>query len=193
MATTATPARPTLSDEQFAKLASLVKDADTVELKLTVPAGGAPHDDRLARDRPARRPDPPGLLLRHARPDARLARSRRARATRAEEGRRLGGQAPPSRAKRASRDDAEVAELWHRGRRDARGFRLLGLDEARARAAAIVRETILGGTPIKKLFSKEQRAESPAYFEPIVVLHRLVKPQRAAMLPFRNEWRLRAM
>ena len=37
MATTATPARPTLSDEQFQKLATLVKDADSVELKLTVP------------------------------------------------------------------------------------------------------------------------------------------------------------
>src|SRR5215472_5783623 len=34
---TATPDRPTLTDEQFRELANLVKDADSVELKLTVP------------------------------------------------------------------------------------------------------------------------------------------------------------
>ena len=53
----------------------LIKGADSVELKLTVPGGRSPLDGHGARHGPARRADPPGVLLRHARPGARPARA----------------------------------------------------------------------------------------------------------------------
>ena len=63
--TTATPA---LSDTEIARLLETLKGADSVELKLTVPEPHQRSPSRRSRARSARRPDPTGLLLRHARP-----------------------------------------------------------------------------------------------------------------------------
>ena len=62
--------RKVLSDAQIAEVLGLMQGADSVELKLTVPESHQQSDRRRARHRPARGPDPPGLLLRHARADA---------------------------------------------------------------------------------------------------------------------------
>ena len=56
------------------------KGSDTVELKLTVPRRPAARRDQGARPRPARGPDPPGHLLRHAGSRARQGGRRGARA-----------------------------------------------------------------------------------------------------------------
>ena len=55
-----------LSDDDAASVLTLIKDADSVELKLTVPESRSPHDRGGARDGSARCADPPGVLLRHA-------------------------------------------------------------------------------------------------------------------------------
>src|SRR5206468_8581684 len=75
-----------------------------------------------------------GLLLRHAGPDAGQARHRRSRPTRAEEGGRLGYQAPAGHSGRAPREVAQVAELRGRGRRDAGRVRVLRNAETGARS-----------------------------------------------------------
>ena len=76
----ATPVRPLL-DERLTEMLALIEGADSVELKLTVPDVEPALGRSRARDGPARRPDPAGLLLRHARPRARQGgRRRRARA-----------------------------------------------------------------------------------------------------------------
>ena len=51
-----------------------------------------------------------------------------------------------------------LAELQRRGRRDAGRIRLLGVDEGHARGRAPCSESVAGERPIRKLFSKEQRA-----------------------------------
>ena len=91
-----------LSDADVAKVLALIKDSDSVELKLTVPETEHSADRRGARHRPARCPDPAGVLLRHAGPGAYDQRRGRPRPSRAEEGRRLGRQAAAGRAVRAS-------------------------------------------------------------------------------------------
>ena len=57
-----------LSGEELERLLSLLKGADSVELKLTVPDGCAPSGGEGPADRPARCADPPSRLLRHPRP-----------------------------------------------------------------------------------------------------------------------------
>ena len=69
-ATADAESRPALTDAQLAEILELIRGADSVELKLTVPEepGGRGYRSALGEsgDRPARRPDPPGVLLRHA-------------------------------------------------------------------------------------------------------------------------------
>ena len=57
-----TERRPELSDEQFERLVALIVDADSVELKPTVPVL---LDGVGARDGSSGSADPPGVLLRH--------------------------------------------------------------------------------------------------------------------------------
>ena len=65
----------TASADELAQLLGLIKESDSVELKADR-AGVAPAlDGGRARDGSARGADPPGLLLRHARPRARQGRA----------------------------------------------------------------------------------------------------------------------
>src|SRR5262245_13834532 len=99
------------------------------------PGGRAEVDDRGTRPRPAPGADPPGLLLRHAGPGARQAGHRAAGSAHPEQGRRLGREVAARCARRAAARVPALAELHGRGRRAAGRFRLLGNDEAHARAA----------------------------------------------------------
>ena len=65
MATATTP-RPALGDKELQELLELIKGADSVELKLTVPEQDQRSTDSGARTRPAAGGDSPGVLLRHA-------------------------------------------------------------------------------------------------------------------------------
>ena len=66
MTTTATRKRESrLSDSDVAEVLALIKDSDSVELKLTVPESDHSSTSH-AEDRSPRRPDPSGVLLRHA-------------------------------------------------------------------------------------------------------------------------------
>ena len=123
----------TASDDELAQLLGLIKDSDSVELKLTVPESHQRSTVAALGHGSARGADPPGLLLRHARPRARQARRRRARPPDPGQGRRLGREAAAGRAGRAAGRAAPVGELQRRGRRAARRLRLLGDDEGRAR------------------------------------------------------------
>jgi hypothetical protein len=63
-----------LSDEDLQQVLTLLKGADSAELKLTVPRVRAPRHRRGTWDGPAGGPAPPGVLLRHPRPDPQPAR-----------------------------------------------------------------------------------------------------------------------
>ena len=131
MATTKQETR--LSDEQLAEVMELARGADSVELKLTRAGDRPALDRRGARRRPARRADPPGLLLRHARPRrSSSAGVVVARPPRPGQGRRLRRQAAAGRAGRPPEAPAALARLRRRGRRHARRLRLLGVAEGHA-------------------------------------------------------------
>ena len=99
-APTTTP--PTISGEGLTELLALIKEADSVELKLTVPESDQRSAVGSARPRPAAGTDPPGLLLRHARAGTRQAGRRRPRPPDPGQGRRLRREAAPGRAGRAA-------------------------------------------------------------------------------------------
>ena len=130
----------TLTDEQVVEALALMKGADSVELKLTVPADCPAHGGEGARHRPAGRADPAGLLLRHARPRAQRERRRRARAPRPGQGRRHRRQAAAGRPAGAARGAPPLAELRRRGGRDAGRLRLLRLVQGSALRAARARD-----------------------------------------------------
>ena len=120
-------------------------------------AGGRPALGGVrARPRPAGSADPAGVLLRHAR--SRAAPCRRGRARAAGPGRTGddGREASAGRARRAAGRAPQLGEPQRRGRRDARRLRLLGLDEGEASTRRCGR--VRGKRPLRKLFSKEQRA-----------------------------------
>ena len=95
--------------------------------------------DPRSRPRPAAGANPPGVLLRHPRPETRRTGRRRARAQVPEEGRRLGGEAAAGRAVRAAALAPAFAELRHRARRVSPGLR-----RARGRAKAFRRKAPSG-------------------------------------------------
>ena len=92
-----TDTSPGLTTDNCCELGHLVRGADSIELKLTVPERVLPVGGGGARRRSARGADPPGVLLRHARPDAQQGRRRRPGATDPGQGRRLGRQAASGR------------------------------------------------------------------------------------------------
>ena len=95
--------------DEALRMRELVKESDSIELKLTVPETGLPVGCRGAGRRSARGSDPAGVLLRHARPGAqpgrrggsRLAACRAASTTRWSScGRSCPTSSPPSSARR---------------------------------------------------------------------------------------------
>ncbi len=134
MATTRKQGRA-IPDEDLPRLLALLEGADSVELKLTVPEVDQRSTAVAAlADGSAGGSDPPGVLLRHAGPDAQRARRRRSCPARA--GRRATTRS--SSCARSSRPSCRgrvrrSPSLRRRGRRDARRLRLLGLDEGDAR------------------------------------------------------------
>ena len=133
MTTTPTATPVALSHEQIAELLDLLKDSDSVELKLTVPE----HDQRSAVV--ALGMDPLEAQIRQVfffdTPD--LALDKLGVVVRAPahpgQGRRLGREAAAGRAVGAPGGAARLDRLPRRGRRAARRLRLLGDAEADAR------------------------------------------------------------
>ena len=76
--------------------------ADSAELKLTIPQSRPRVDAEGARTRPARRPDPAGVLLRHPRPPAGRRRRGRPGPPGSGQGRRHRRQASAGRSRRAA-------------------------------------------------------------------------------------------
>ncbi|HST17780.1 MAG TPA: hypothetical protein VLK36_08940 [Gaiellaceae bacterium] len=162
MATIATPARPTLTDEQFMELASLVKGADSVELKLTVPQaahrttiaslGMDPLDAQIRQvyffDTPDLTLDTHGVVV----------RARRVQKKGDDSVVKLRPVVPhelPGPFRKSPNFGVEVDAM-------PGGFVCSG-SMKRAMGPGVVRDTILDGKPIKKLFSKEQRAVFAEY------------------------------
>ena len=153
--TTAT--RRVLSDEDFARLASLIKDSDSVELKLTVPE--ADHRTTFA----ALGMDPLNAQIRQVfffdTPD--LTLDTQGVVVRA---RRVQGKGDDSVVKLRPVVPSELPEAIRSSPAfgvevDAMpgGFVCSGTMK-RALGQPIVRETVSGNRPLRKLFSKEQRA-----------------------------------
>lgn len=157
MASTATPARPKLSDEKFQELVSLMKDADSIELKLTVPQ--ASHRETIA----ALGLDPLDAQIRQVfffdTPDLTLDSA---------------GIVMRSRRVQRKGDDSVVklrpivpSELQGQIRKSPNfgvevdampgGFVCSG-SMKNALGVGAVREFLTGERPLRKLFSKEQRA-----------------------------------
>ena len=152
-----TTAPPGFSNDDLVQLLDLLKGADSVELKLTVPephqrstVGALGLDPLEAQIRQVFFFDTPDLDL-----DA--ARRRRPRATHPGQGRRLGRQAAPGRAERAARGAAAL-----RRASASRSTRFPAGSSAPERSRARPTRTTCasrprGALPLRKLFSKEQR------------------------------------
>ena len=125
--------------------------ADGPGARAAVGDPGAPHG-------PARGADPAGLLLRHGRPGAPRRRRRRPRPAHAAQGRRLDGEAPAGRPERpAGRAARRRERSTSRSTPCPAGTSARGRSRAR-RARASILGHVHGGTPVRKIFSKEQRA-----------------------------------
>ena len=162
MATAARTA-PKFTDEQISEVLSLIKGADSVELKLTVPAenrtqgatalGVDPLDAEIRQvfffDTPDLKLNQAGVVVRGRRVQRQgddtvssCARSSRRSCRRR--------RACPSSASRSTRCPVgSSAGHVQAGARDTR---------CQGQVEMYVRDTLLGGHPIRKLFSKEQRA-----------------------------------
>lgn len=157
MASTATPASPRLSDEQFQQLAELIKNVDSVELKLTVPK--ASHRETIAAlgmdalDAQIRQVfffDTPDLTL-----DANgvVVRARRVQRKGDDSVVKLRPVVPselPAPIRKSPNFGVEVDAM-------PTGFVCSG-SMKNALGVGAVKEYLSGARPIKKLFSKEQRA-----------------------------------
>ena len=152
-----TKAAPVLSAEQVAEVLGLIKGADSVELKLTVPDG----DRRSAVAASAWMCSTPQIrqVVFFDTPDLALDKHGRRGAGAADPGQagRLGRQAAAGRPRRRAAEAPQVAELRRRGRRHAGRLRLLGFDEGRARSGE-GEGGVRRPAPDSKLFTKEQRA-----------------------------------
>jgi hypothetical protein len=155
--TSTTATRPVLSDEDFVRLVALIKDADSVELKLTVPeadqrsaVAALGMDPLNAQIRQVFFFDTPDLTL-----DAHgvVVRARRVQRKGDDSVVKLRPVVPselPEPVRRSPSFGVEVDAM-------PGGFVCSGTMK-RALGQPIVRETVSGGRPLRKLFSKEQRA-----------------------------------
>jgi hypothetical protein len=156
MATADTMARA-LSSDDLARMAALIEDADSVELKLTVPEEGQRSavaslglDPLDAQIRQVFFFDTPELTLNQA---GVVVRARRVQQKGDDSVVKLRPVVPaelPGRVRKSPSFGVEVDAM-------PGGFVCSG-SMKRAMPKPVVRETILGGGPIRKLFSKEQRA-----------------------------------
>jgi hypothetical protein len=157
LAMTATAAAPRLSDEQLIELLGLIKESDSVELKLTVP------DENLSETAVALGLDPIEGQVRQVfffdTPDLQLneagvvARARRVQGRGDDSVVKLRPVVPGELPKKVRRSPAFGVEV------DAMpgGFVCSGTMKQRLEKP-IVRKKLLGGGRISSLFSKEQRA-----------------------------------
>ena len=117
---------PRLGDDAIAELLDLIRGADSVELKLTVPGGRPALDGGGARHGPARRPDPPGVLLRHARTWRSTTRGVVVRARRVQrKGEDIVVKLRPVVPAELPAELRQSPDVRRRGRCDARRLRLL--------------------------------------------------------------------
>ena len=126
--------RNRLISQELLDLRGLVRGADSIELKLTLPDNSVPLGGAGAGRRPARGPDPPGLLLRHPRPRPQPGRRRGAGPPDPGSRARLGDQAAPGRPGRPAGGAAPAARVRRRGRRPAGRVRVLGIAQGPAAA-----------------------------------------------------------
>jgi hypothetical protein len=147
---------PTLSDEQLAELLGLIDDADSVELKLTVPvsdhqmAVGALGIDPLdAQIRQVFFFDTPDLTLSKA---GVVVRARRVQGKGDDSVVKLRPVIPDQLPKRLRETRGFGVEV------DAMPGGYVCSASMKSTARADVRDTLLEGRPLSKLFSKEQRA-----------------------------------
>lgn len=154
---TATALRNTLSDEELQKLVKLIKDVDSVELKLTIPepaqfptAHALGLDPLQAQIRQVFFFDTPDLALdKHGV----VVRARRSQKKGDDTVVKLRPVVPSELPRGVRRSPSFGVEL------DASptGFVCSGSLKG-APAAGVVREAVLGQRPLKKVFSKEQQA-----------------------------------
>jgi hypothetical protein len=153
---TSTSSSARLSDEQLASMLALAKDADSVELKLTVPESSQRStvaalqlDPLEAQIRQVFFFDTPELALNKV---GVVARARRVQGKESDSVVKLRPVVPAELAKKLRRSPNLVVEV------DAMpgGFVCSAALKAKLPATA-VRETISGGGRLRKLFSKEQR------------------------------------
>ena len=153
----ATDAAPRLSDTDLQELLKLIKDVDSVELKLTVPAEmhratirGLPIDPVEAQPRQVFFFDTPDLALNKA---GVIVRARRIQGGKADTVVKLRPVVPdelPDKIRKSASFKTEVDVI-------PGGFVCSGSFKGTSTGEA-VRQAIAGDKPIRKLFSKQQRA-----------------------------------
>ncbi len=147
---------PNLSDAQLAELLALIGDADTVELKMTVPEGAhrssvvaLKMDPLDAQIRQVFFFDTPDLALDAA---GLVVRARRVQGKGDDTVVKLRPVEPASLSARLRRSPAFGVEV------DAMPGGFVCSASMKGTLTGGVRETVLEGLPLRKLFSKEQRA-----------------------------------
>ena len=147
---------PALSDQDLAELVSLTKGADSVELKLTVPVSERSRGAAAGGGSP-RRSDSAGVLLRHAGAGVEqgrvVVRARRVQQKGDDTVVKLRPVVPdqlPGELRGSPNFGVEVDAM-------PGGFVCSG-SMKRALKTPMVRDAVFGNRPVRKLYSKEQRA-----------------------------------
>jgi hypothetical protein len=165
--TMATAARiaPKFTDEQISEVLSLIKGADSVELKLTVPAENRTQgatalgvDPLDAEIRQVFFFDTPDLKLNQAGVVVRARRVQRKGDDTVIKLRPVVPQELPAALRASPNFGVEVDAMPGGFVCSGSMKRALGTPDAKGKGTMNVRDTLLGGHPIRKLFSKEQRA-----------------------------------
>jgi hypothetical protein len=156
---------PTLSDEQLAEMLSLIKGADSVELKLTVPGGNRARggaalgvDPLDSEVRQVFFFDTPDLTLNKAGVVVRARRVQRKGDDTVIKLRPVVPQELPAQLRKSPNFGVEVDAMPGGFVCSGSMKRSLGLSDPKNGKNMNVRDTLLGGQPLRKLFSKEQRA-----------------------------------
>ena len=164
MATAARTA-PKFTDDQISEVLSLIKGADSVELKLTVPAENRTQgaaalgvDPLDAEIRQVFFFDTPDLKLNQAGVVVRARRVQRKGDDTVIKLRPVVPQELPAALRASPNFGVEVDAMPGGFVCSGSMKRTLGTPDAKGKATMNVRDTLLGGHPIRKLFSKEQRA-----------------------------------